>query len=140
MSAALRRANLALLLGLAWPGAAQDSAQEKALVEKFLLPLDRFHRQVELAPDYPNSYDSLGDGLMAKGRVDEAIQAYRKALALNPTFTPSIRSLGKALEEAGRRDEAIAHYRACAQLGAQQGIPQAVKESKARLKALGVSE
>ena len=104
------------------------------------LALEHFRKQVELTPDDPNSYDSLGDGLVAKGRLDEAIQAYRKALALNPTFTPSMRSLGKALEQAGRRDEAIAHYRACAQLGTQQGIPQAVKEAKERLKALGVRE
>jgi tetratricopeptide (TPR) repeat protein len=76
---------------------------------------------------------------VAKGSLEEAIAAYRKALALNPLFTASLRSLGKLLEQTGRRDEAIRHYRECAQLGTQKGIPQLVKEAGARLKALGVS-
>jgi tetratricopeptide (TPR) repeat protein len=95
---------------------------------------------VELEPDNANSYDSLGDGWMAKGRLDEAINAYRKALALNPMFPSSMRSLGTALEQAGRRDEAIQHYRHCAQLGAQNGVAKVVTESKTRLNALGVKE
>jgi len=102
--------------------------------------LDHFRKQVELSPENPNSYDSLGDGWKAKGNMEEAIAAYRKALALNPLFFASQRSLGSALEQAGRREEAIQHYRHCAQLGAQEGFPQAVTEAKARLKALGVNE
>ncbi len=102
--------------------------------------LEHFLKQVELEPDNANSYDSLGDGWMAKGRLDQAINAYRKALSLDPMFFASMRSLGKALEQSGRRDEAIQHYRHCAQLGVQHGVAPAVTESKARLKALGVTE
>lgn len=102
--------------------------------------LEQFKKQADLEPDNPNSYDSLGDGWMAKGHLDEAITTYRKALSLNPVFVSSMRSLGKALEQAGRRDEAIQHYRTCAQVGAQNGMPQAVTESKTRLKALGVQD
>jgi tetratricopeptide (TPR) repeat protein len=104
------------------------------------MALDHFRKQVELDPENANSYDSLGDGWMAKNHLDGAINSYRKALSLNPLFFASMRSLGKALEQAGRRDEAIQHYRHCAELGVQHGIPRAVTESKARLKALGVNE
>lgn len=104
------------------------------------MALDHFRKQVELDPDNANSYDSFGDGWMAKDRPDEAIDAYRKALSLDPIFFSSMSSLGKALEQAGRRDEAIQHYRHCIQLGNQKGIPQVVSESKKRLKALGVKE
>jgi len=104
------------------------------------LAMEHFQKQVELDPDNANSYDSLADGWKAKGRLDETINAYRKALSLDPTFPSSMRGLGKALEQAGRRDEAIQHYRHCAQIGTQQGIPQAVTEAKARLKALGVAD
>lgn len=104
------------------------------------MALDHFRKQAELEPDNANSFDSLGDGWMAKGRLDEAINAYRKALTLNPLFSASLRSLGKALEQAGRRDEAIEHYRHSAQLGAQNGISPMVSESKARLKALGAKD
>jgi tetratricopeptide (TPR) repeat protein len=99
-----------------------------------------FNKQVELDPDNANSYDSLGDGLMAKSRPDEAINSYRKALSLDPLFFSSMHSLGKALEQAGRRDEAIQHYHQCAKLGVQKGVPQLVSAMKERLKALGVQE
>ncbi len=104
------------------------------------LALEHFRKQVELDPKNANCFDSLGDGWVAKGRLDEAIKAYRTALSLNPMLFESMRSLGKALEQTGRRDEAIQHYRHCAQLGIQQGIAPAVTESKARLKALGVTD
>ena len=104
------------------------------------MALTHFRKQVELDPGNGNCYDSLGDGWTAKGNLVEAIAAYRQALALNPQLFASLRSLGKALEQAGRRDEAIAHYRHCAKLGAEKGIQQLVRESKERLKALGVKE
>ncbi len=101
------------------------------------MALEDFRKQAELDPTNPNSWDSLGDGWTAKGNLDEAIKAYRKALTLNPLFAASLRSLGNALERSGRRDEAVQHYRQCAQTGEKQGIPEMVKEAKARLKALG---
>lgn len=97
-----------------------------------------FQKQVELEPDNANSYDSLADGWMAKGKPEEAAAAYRKALTLNPAYPSSLRGLGKALEQAGRTQEAIAHYRHCVQVGTQHALPSVVADSKARLEALGV--
>ena len=104
------------------------------------MALDHFRKQVELTPVDANSWDSLGEGWMAKGNLDEAIKAYRMALSLDPMFSYSMRGLGKALEQAGRRDEAIQHYRICAQLGVQHGVKPLVAESKKRLSVLGVKE
>ena len=99
--------------------------------------LEHFQKQAELEPDNANSFDSLADGWLAKGKPDEAAAAYRKALAINPLYTSSLRGLGKALEQAGRTQEAIAHYRHCVQIGTQNSLNSVVSDSKARLEALG---
>lgn len=106
-------------------------------VMQFDAALAHFQKQVELEPDNANSYDSLADGWMAKGKADEAVTAYRKALTLNPLFPSSLRGLGKALEQAGRTPEAIAHYRHCVQVGGDNALTKVVSDSKARLEALG---
>ncbi len=100
--------------------------------------LAHFQKQAELEPDNANSFDSLADGWLAKGKPEEAVVAYRKALALNPRFPSSLRGLGKALEQAGRTQEAIAHYRHCLQVGNDNALTAVVTDSKARLEALGV--
>ena len=46
-----------------------------------------FRLNVEMCPDSWNSYDSLGEGLLAIGDTVEAISSYRHSLALNPRNT-----------------------------------------------------
>jgi hypothetical protein len=48
-----------------------------------------------LAHPTANAFDSLGDAYLAAGRRDEAIAAYRRALAINPGWFPSRQSLQK---------------------------------------------
>ncbi len=48
--------------------------------------IQKFKKQVELAPGNSNAYDSLGDGYLAAGNKTEAITAFKKALELNPNF------------------------------------------------------
>jgi tetratricopeptide (TPR) repeat protein len=45
-----------------------------------------FTEYVRLLPQEPNPQDSLGEGLMAAGRFEEAEAAFRKALDLSPEF------------------------------------------------------
>lgn len=52
-----------------------------------------FERQVELAPNEANPYDSLGDGYRSVGRDEDAIKAYEKAVALNPDFEDAKKKL-----------------------------------------------
>lgn len=46
-------------------------------------------------PESANVYDSLGEALALAGRRDEAIAAYRKALAIDSEFPPSLEGLRK---------------------------------------------
>jgi tetratricopeptide (TPR) repeat protein len=46
--------------------------------------------------------------LMADGKLDEAVAAYRESLAADPTFTEAMHGLARALQDLQRYDEAIA--------------------------------
>lgn len=56
-----------------------------------------FKKQIALAPNIANSYDSLGDAYRAAGDIDNAKLAYKKALELDPKLQTSIDNL-KSLE------------------------------------------
>ena len=46
--------------------------------------IEKLRKQVALAPESANSYDSLGEALLKKGMVKESLTVYTKALELNP--------------------------------------------------------
>jgi tetratricopeptide (TPR) repeat protein len=48
-----------------------------------------FKKYVELIPKEPNPYDSYAELLLKRGRFEESIAQYRKALAHNPKFVAS---------------------------------------------------
>lgn len=54
--------------------------------------------------------DRLGSALMAQGRPDEAILAFRQALAIDPDFADGHNHLGSVLSAAGRIAEGFEHY------------------------------
>jgi tetratricopeptide (TPR) repeat protein len=45
--------------------------------------------------------------LMADGKLDEAVAAYRESIGLDPTFTEAMHGLARALQDLQRYDEAI---------------------------------
>jgi tetratricopeptide (TPR) repeat protein len=45
--------------------------------------------------------------LMADGKLEEAVAAYRESLAVDPTFTEAMHGLARALQDLQRYDEAI---------------------------------
>jgi Tfp pilus assembly protein PilF len=59
--------------------------------------------------NYVAHYD-LGLALDHKGRVDEAVTQYQKALEINPNATEAHINLGTALIEKGKVDEAIVQF------------------------------
>jgi TolB-like protein/Tfp pilus assembly protein PilF len=65
------------------------------------IPLGR--KALELDPDFPWAYLTLGVAYAGAGRYDQAIAAHRKAVAANPQWNWA---LGHTLALAGRRDEA----------------------------------
>lgn len=58
-----------------------------------------FELNVRVHPHYTNGWDSLGEAYVEAGRRDDAIAAFRRALAIDPDFPPSrewLRRLGAA--------------------------------------------
>jgi serine/threonine-protein kinase len=56
----------------------------------------------------PAMHATLGSLLEKKGRLDEAIAAYRESIRLEPKFDPAYIDLGLALDRKELRDEAVA--------------------------------
>jgi tetratricopeptide (TPR) repeat protein len=56
------------------------------------------------------AHNNLGTVLGQKGRVDEAITQFQRALQIKPDSAKIHYNLGVALSQKGRMDEAITHY------------------------------
>ena len=61
-------------------------------------------------PDSSLAHNNLGNFLLQRGRVDEAMEQFQNALAIEPRYALAHNNLGAALYQKGRVDEAIAHY------------------------------
>ncbi len=57
------------------------------------------------------AHSNLGDLLQGRGRIDQALPHYRKALELMPRYAQLPNNIGFSLAACGRFDEAIALYR-----------------------------
>ncbi len=68
-----------------------------------------FRRAIELEPNYPEAYDSLGFSLTFQKRHDEAIALQRRSVELDPLSKRG--DLGLALIAAHRFDDAITELR-----------------------------
>ncbi len=72
--------------------------------------IDCYHQAINLNPNLPWTYHSLGDVLSKGGRFDEAINCYCKCIHLSPETPWSYHSLGDILAKQGKLDEAISMY------------------------------
>ena len=52
----------------------------------------------------------MGIALEEQGKLDEAIEAYKQALAIKPDYAEAYNNMGIALEEQGKFNEAIQAY------------------------------
>ncbi|PKL87097.1 MAG: hypothetical protein CVV23_17115 [Ignavibacteriae bacterium HGW-Ignavibacteriae-2] len=66
---------------------------------KKLEAVEKFKKQVELAPDKANPYDSLGDAYISLGDKEAAIVQFKKAIEIDPLFEASSKKLQKLLDE-----------------------------------------
>src|SRR5437899_518974 len=73
--------------------------------------LAAYTKLLEGDPENALRVDAVGDLLLQAGRLDEAIDRYRRSLAINPASASTHYNLGYALSARGRRDEAIAELR-----------------------------
>jgi tetratricopeptide (TPR) repeat protein len=65
---------------------------------------------IDRNPDAWMAHYNLGNALVQKGRVNEAIEQYQKTLELKPNLAEAHNNFGNALFQKGRVDEAIPHY------------------------------
>ena len=56
------------------------------------------------------AHNNLGLLLADKGRTDEAMAHYQKALEINPDYAEAHNNLGTLLAKMGRTDEAMVHF------------------------------
>ncbi len=83
----------------------------------------------------PHLEYSVGWALHQQGRIDEAIERYRRALGLDPKFVQAEYGLCDALLETGRPEEAV--ERLTARLAADPKDPEACAKLAAALTATG---
>jgi len=67
---------------------------------------------VAMQPNDPDAQVSLGDALLVKKQIDEAIGHYQKATTIRPDYFLAYYGLGRALLEKGELDAAIRYCRA----------------------------
>jgi tetratricopeptide (TPR) repeat protein len=67
-------------------------------------------RMIALAPQIANHHHCLGYALIAQGKFDEAIQAYRKALSIEARHAYSLPNYAHLLLATGRAAEAVPVY------------------------------
>jgi tetratricopeptide (TPR) repeat protein len=66
-----------------------------------------------LLKQFPNSvnlYNIIGAANKGLGKIEEAIEAYQKAISLKPDFAEAYYNMGNAIKEQGKLDEAIEAY------------------------------
>ncbi len=71
--------------------------------------VEQFQGVANNSPGQANPWDSLGEGYLANGMPEKALEAYSRALAIDPAFHASILGRGLALAALGRYDEALDH-------------------------------
>lgn len=78
--------------------------------------LSVLRRATEVAPNYPKSYQLIGQVYLAEGRTKEAIDYLNNAAKLNPGDPETLMGLGDAQAQLGHREEAAQSYSRAATL------------------------
>ena len=92
----------------------------------------KYRREIERGGG-ARAWYNLGNTMAERGRFDEAIVAYRKAVALQPKLMPAQANLGRALYFKGDTDGAIAAYEAALALEpANARVKAMLAEARAR--------
>jgi Flp pilus assembly protein TadD len=78
---------------------------------------------VALRPDSAGARLNLGVALVARGRLEEGLAAFRRASDLKPDYAEAYNNVGITLHKKGRLDEALAAYRKASEL--KPDLPEA---------------
>lgn len=103
--------------GFEHPGLLTLVAHEAQAADRTEEALSYLQRALVLAPNDVNVLNATGFCLAALGRDEDAMQAYRAAVAAEPRFGPP--HAGKAMvhERLGEIDQAVEHYETAVKLG-----------------------
>ena len=71
-----------------------------------------FQHCVEVTDKNYLAYNNLGYYLSGKGKIEEAMENYQKALKLNPAYEDALNNMGYALAGLKRHSEAVPYYEA----------------------------
>ena len=74
-----------------------------------------FWKAVKINPKSTDAYTNLGNALAIQGKAEEALAAFRNAIAISPTFD-AYNNLGILLQSLGRTREAEESFRKAAEL------------------------
>ena len=69
-----------------------------------------FSDAVRFTPDFAFVHNNLGNALMDKGRIDEAIAHYSDAVRLKSDYDNAQSNLGIALVKQGRLQDGVPHF------------------------------
>lgn len=84
---------------------------------------ERIERAIRFRGDVPAYYCNLGNAYARLKQREQAVVAYRKAVALDPGFAVGFFSLGAALNASGKSEEAVPALRRAIEL--QPGLAEA---------------
>lgn len=96
-----------------------------------------YREAIRLDPELAEAHTNLGAVLMKRGRVADAVEAHRRALALRP-LPEIVFNLALALEASGRTSEAIAQYQRFVDDAGTQ-YPSHAENARARIARLRMS-
>jgi len=82
---------------------------------KWKKPSHHFWKAVKINPKSTDAYTNLGNALAIQGKAEEALAAFRNAIAISPTFD-AYNNLGILLQSLGRTREAEESFRKAAEL------------------------
>ena len=79
--------------------------------------MTQYQKALEIKPNFDLPHIGLGMALGGKGKVDEAIAQYERALEIDPYRAEVHNNLANALSQSkGHVDEAIAQYQAALEI------------------------
>jgi len=73
--------------------------------------IETFKKGIELAPDYPSLYNSLGEAYYHKGQLKEAERMFKKAIEIRPNFPEAYNNLGVLYRKINLTDNAIEEFK-----------------------------